>query len=81
MLSSLQKSLQMSLFRRRLGTRAAFEVLASVTGAEGASMQGCVLPSLGKGSEGGGCHEQMAQCSCSPGAPVPGVAQDGWHQA
>ncbi|XP_058518685.1 two pore channel protein 2 isoform X1 [Ochotona princeps] len=36
----LMKSLQMSLFRRRLGTRAAFEVLASVTGDEGTSMQG-----------------------------------------
>ncbi|XP_078197790.1 two pore channel protein 2 isoform X4 [Callithrix jacchus] len=37
--SSLQKSLQTSLFRRRLGTRAAFEVLSSVAGEEGAFPQ------------------------------------------
>ncbi|XP_054097153.2 two pore channel protein 2 isoform X8 [Callithrix jacchus] len=35
----LMKSLQTSLFRRRLGTRAAFEVLSSVAGEEGAFPQ------------------------------------------
>ncbi|XP_054294789.1 two pore channel protein 2 isoform X2 [Pongo pygmaeus] len=37
--SSLQKSLQTSLFRRRLGTRAAFEVLSSMVGEGGAFPQ------------------------------------------
>lgn len=35
--SSLQKSLQTSLFRRRLGARAAYEVLASTAGQTGAT--------------------------------------------
>lgn len=34
---SLQKSLQTSLFRRRLGARAAYEVLASTAGQTGAT--------------------------------------------
>ncbi|XP_032138431.1 two pore calcium channel protein 2 isoform X4 [Sapajus apella] len=40
----LMKSLQTSLFRRRLGTRAAFEVLSSMAGEEGAFPQAGVKP-------------------------------------